>query len=980
MKFNRYFTASILMLAYILTTGNVTKGESVIEGNNDSDINASVDATYESPFTFMEEGATKLDLLAEKRNLLKSLSENPRVLKCITDNSPSRTTNLAKMLLDNPGRFIIQMDVDPKSPRSQQLLEKGNRADLERPAQLWLDRQINSSKNIIPIMDANEAEDDGKTVMPIDKLVGIGASHLERNFLVTFLFVEGNGPANFDWNEDLLNYALDEAELAIIRIIFLAESNGIVLRPTIQYGYVPIPFEPQQSPSGISYLEDLNTDGLDPLRTSIIESYGFTGSGLEALYEFNKYWMGEYHQTQGVVGFIFNLDNQSTHTTGESPNWANTWNADYGASKPYFTTALALNTDEGPLFSSHVERSILKLFGATEEFAGSEDCYNSACCNSTSGELVVPNGNCAYCADDPCIMKSLASPNDICQYTAQQVGWRDSDGDYGSDVAELPVPFTSLVTGDFKVGDLFTVRTIGGAFVDAFIVGSDNSYKQPSGELRTIQVSGMNYLRSIIAPGIYYGNINGGAPFTFLVDIDNNHPPLEISEIASFGPYLTFVANGVGHLHMKIRNQATSEIYWAANGQLLPGDNTLYNTMFNDQFVPDGLFPNNNWTWNPDNVDAFKSGTHLVNYGVPEPWTIDNIEFIPESRVISTSGEAKLWTQSAKLYEKNLISYHYITDLLTGMYEFEWGADYHTSAAGSDSVWVTVVANNPNGVSTSSSPDNIYAILPPVSPMTEEGKCVFEVLGVTEIVWDLDCIYQTGDDGVTKQMAPRQIPGNVHKAVNDAPKDCYYIRTTSGNAIKATISLPTQQVASKMDKYVVICGGYEDGIYIRRYDTVAADKIRPGIVNSTFYNLKTNQQYNLSVNAIDIRGNESGFTTPYVAVTTGSAGISPGKETLIQEYIDFNGNILPFDFFLSQNYPNPFNPSTNIAFYLPAAGKVDLTVYNILGQKVETLVDGYLDAGRHTVQWDASNQPSGIYFYRLKTDSNVETRKMSFVK
>ncbi len=97
-------------------------------------------------------------------------------------------------------------------------------------------------------------------------------------------------------------------------------------------------------------------------------------------------------------------------------------------------------------------------------------------------------------------------------------------------------------------------------------------------------------------------------------------------------------------------------------------------------------------------------------------------------------------------------------------------------------------------------------------------------------------------------------------------------------------------------------------------------------------------------------------------------------------YKEENEPVLPFAFCLSQNYPNPFNPSTNIAFNLPAAGKVDLTVYNILGQKVETLVDSYLDAGRHTVQWDASNQPSGIYFYRLKTDNNVETRKMSFVK
>jgi len=90
--------------------------------------------------------------------------------------------------------------------------------------------------------------------------------------------------------------------------------------------------------------------------------------------------------------------------------------------------------------------------------------------------------------------------------------------------------------------------------------------------------------------------------------------------------------------------------------------------------------------------------------------------------------------------------------------------------------------------------------------------------------------------------------------------------------------------------------------------------------------------------------------------------------------------ILPTVFSLSQNYPNPFNPSTNITFSLPAAGNIDLAVYNILGQKVDVLVEGFREAGVYTVQWDASNQPSGIYFYRLKTDTKSETRKMSFVK
>ncbi|NIS17908.1 MAG: T9SS type A sorting domain-containing protein, partial [candidate division Zixibacteria bacterium] len=73
-------------------------------------------------------------------------------------------------------------------------------------------------------------------------------------------------------------------------------------------------------------------------------------------------------------------------------------------------------------------------------------------------------------------------------------------------------------------------------------------------------------------------------------------------------------------------------------------------------------------------------------------------------------------------------------------------------------------------------------------------------------------------------------------------------------------------------------------------------------------------------------------------------------------------------------------PTTNISFSLPESGKVSLRVYNVLGQEVRTLVDEYLDAGVHTIQFDASNLSSGMYFYRLNTESFTESKKMMLVK
>lgn len=89
---------------------------------------------------------------------------------------------------------------------------------------------------------------------------------------------------------------------------------------------------------------------------------------------------------------------------------------------------------------------------------------------------------------------------------------------------------------------------------------------------------------------------------------------------------------------------------------------------------------------------------------------------------------------------------------------------------------------------------------------------------------------------------------------------------------------------------------------------------------------------------------------------------------------------LPTSFGLAQNYPNPFNPSTVIEFSLPASSRAKLEVFNILGQKIETLVDRQMAAGTHRVEFNASRQPSGVYFYRLTHAEGSHTRKMVLVK
>lgn len=98
-----------------------------------------------------------------------------------------------------------------------------------------------------------------------------------------------------------------------------------------------------------------------------------------------------------------------------------------------------------------------------------------------------------------------------------------------------------------------------------------------------------------------------------------------------------------------------------------------------------------------------------------------------------------------------------------------------------------------------------------------------------------------------------------------------------------------------------------------------------------------------------------------------------------------NGSQLPAVFALEQNYPNPFNPSTNISFSLPDAAEVTLEIYNVLGQKIVTLVNANYEAGEHIVEWDGRNAAgsavsSGIYFYRLTAGTAVTSKKMMLLK
>jgi len=126
-----------------------------------------------------------------------------------------------------------------------------------------------------------------------------------------------------------------------------------------------------------------------------------------------------------------------------------------------------------------------------------------------------------------------------------------------------------------------------------------------------------------------------------------------------------------------------------------------------------------------------------------------------------------------------------------------------------------------------------------------------------------------------------------------------------------------------------------------------------------------------------LNNNQNNSATLWEAQITGTTDSSQ-----IKKGAPFDaGNTGPDEFKLLQNYPNPFNPSTNISFSLKESGKVNLDIYNMLGQKVATLIDQNMSKGDHAVTFNGSNLASGVYIYRLAVDNKfAAVKKMMLLK
>lgn len=291
------------------------------------------------------------------------------------------------------------------------------------------------------------------------------------------------------------------------------------------------------------------------------------------------------------------------------------------------------------------------------------------------------------------------------------------------------------------------------------------------------------------------------------------------------------------------------------------------------------------------------------------------------------------------------------------------------------------------------------------------GKDVRAVLVTSSAVyagtWGFG-VFKSVDNGATWSVCNNGLTTSAVHALAKAPNGAILAGTFGGGMYRsndggnswAKLSLGYDFVWSigVTNSGSIIAGTYGNGIYRSTNNGDTWFRSNDGINSLYVYNVSCDVNDNLYVStwASGVFGCSSGsnswrpvglagsganavninLATGQVFVGTGTGAIYVNDSPLGVK----GSSEVPVEFALSQNYPNPFNPSTVIEFSVASKSSVSLEVYNILGQKVRTLISSEMNAGKYSVNFDARNLSSGVYFYTLKAGNYKVTRKMMLQK
>ncbi|MFC2093100.1 T9SS type A sorting domain-containing protein [Bacteroidota bacterium] len=250
--------------------------------------------------------------------------------------------------------------------------------------------------------------------------------------------------------------------------------------------------------------------------------------------------------------------------------------------------------------------------------------------------------------------------------------------------------------------------------------------------------------------------------------------------------------------------------------------------------------------------------------------------------------------------------------------------------------------------------------------------------------WGMDT--RLTNDSAFSQYPSVAVSGSVVHVVwhdtRDGNYEIYYKRSTDGGVSWGMDKRLTDYIEESLDASVSVSGSvvhvvwedYRDGNWEIYYKRSTDGGVSWGTDTRLTNNSAVSQYPSVAVSGsvVHVVWEDFRDENPEIYYKRNPTGNPIGINTISTE--------VPTLFSLSQNYPNPFNPTTYIRFDLPKSSSVRLFVFDALGREVSTLINEKLAPGIYEVDWNGSDYPSGVYYYKLMTDNFSETKKMILVK
>jgi len=797
--------------------------------------------------------------------------------------------------------------------------------------------------------------------------VGWGSCYQIGRNSVGILFMESNGHDE-DWTQEQYDRAIGEIVEGFDRSSSYAYEKRISTTWFYDIHYsVPTNSEPIQGdhcPRWVWVPPHWEFGWCNDALDYLGYSHGWDGM--------NEYVNDMRHNNQTEWGFIIYLVNDENDPDGKfsdgkfayawigGPCLVMTYNNDYWG---------WWNMDEV------VDHEKCHIFGAKDEYP---DGCGSGDCTTPYGYLDVVNGNCRVCNSNPfhCIMiDSIYNDVVYCTYTNGHIGWRDSDGNYIPDPLDMGTQhFQNL--WDVYPGDLITIYNTLGQLVKVISVSPDNcAVRQQYGRSVTLW-DATNNEGDAVSYDPYVWKVNGAERGTLYWYLDTHAPYFQ--ECSLQGCILYFrlgdAASAGGYVTITVFDADWNVVGYVMRHKFLTGNTGPDESIYEIE-VPSGLLASGSYI----KLSCSDGGG---NNASPVIIPIDHSQPLNTPVITSIASIDTFiyleWDDNNCFELGYIIERKDVTNDQWGVIDTTtWDTESYTDyqVMGSETYYYRIKAYNYFGSSGYSNTISKKAHpCPPLNLFVENFYCNRPYRPSVPI-------------GKASTSTPEFEPIILLEKYCEPP----YPDSIPSDASEIYADYPINQkpgTFAGMEVWSKSCHWYNHNVVRREATFVNLN--RHMLIHTppdTVY--CSDWTYFFKVRTIDIYGDSSmcwppgeldeipTWIWPY-ACCVGPCHIAIRTPNPLKIEI-------PAVFSLVQNYPNPFNPETQIRYTLPQGTRVKLVIYNVLGRKVKILVDEYQTAGCKTAQWDGKDDSgdevaSGIYFYRLKTDTFDQTKRMVLMK